>query len=120
MENIETPIPESPDNCPDFTKYWNKFCKDVVERDNFKDGHLEQLAILCTLYVDYYIIVKQLQTDGMTFESDGGRNGPQTKLHPLVAEKKNILAEIRQYSKLLGLVLKEDKQVKAEPVDNWD
>jgi P27 family predicted phage terminase small subunit len=80
----------------------------VTKRDNFKQGHLEQLTILCKLYQEYNKLQKEIETEGYFFESEG-RYGTQIKTHPLVTIRDKVLAEIRQYSKLLGLVLEKDK-----------
>lgn len=116
-QNIQNP---EPDNAQ-FTFYWNLFINDVTERENFKMGHLEPLRILCLLYIEYHDLCKIIKSEGYLYENDGGRNGSQLKPNPCVAIRDKTLAEIRQYSKLLGLILKEDKEVngKEKEEDEW-
>ncbi len=116
MKKYKTPQPKN----KEFTKYWNLFIDDVTSRANFREGHLEQLAILCQLYDQFYKNTKQLIEEGYSFES-AGRNGAQHKPHPVCAIRDKALAEIRQFSKLLGLVLEKDEHKNEDQTgDEWD
>lgn len=101
-----------------FEDYWDLFVVSVVDRDNFKVGHLEQLKILCKLYKEEDELGKIIDVEGHTFESFG-RNGIQVKPRPEVAQLKNIRGQIRDYSKMLGIILTEDKKLKEEQKDEW-
>jgi P27 family predicted phage terminase small subunit len=118
MKKIKNPNPGN----KIFTFHWELNLADVVERDNFKNGHLQQLAILCDLYSEYHNISEEIKAEGYTYKTTEGRNGDLTKLNPLLPVRDKVLMEIRQYSKLLGLLLKEDKKMKEKPEvkDEWD
>ena len=110
----------APRTDPVFVKYWDLFISDVTERENFKEGHLQQLSILCDLYQDYNTFTEYLRTKGYTYESDG-RYGEAHKPYPEVAMREKALSEIRQYTKILGIALKEDRKMNTkDEVDEWD
>ena len=101
----------------EFKKYWVKLLPSVIGRDNFNDGHLKNLEILCSLYVDYDYLADRIKEEGFSYETEG-RFGLQKKLNPEVGERKIVLAEIRQYSRLLDVVLKKDDSDKPDDDDN--
>jgi hypothetical protein len=103
---IKHPSPKPQD--VEFTYYWNSVIPDVQERENLKFSHLQQIKVLCSLFVTLDEIDAELEFTGKTYESVG-RNGTQIKIHPLVALQKSTIAEIRSYSNILGLVLVEDR-----------
>ncbi len=110
---------KAPSNDPTFIKYWEKFYDDVVERDNFKAGHLEQLAILCQLFCDFYLLNEEIKKTGFTYETISERYGNQIKVNPACTQRDKVLSEIRQYSKLLGLLLVKDTKLNDEAQDEW-
>lgn len=119
LQDYEAPVVfESEDAQGIFEHYWYLFVDSVVERDNFKDGHLEQLKILCKLYKDEQALADIIDIEGYTFSSEG-RNGFQVRPRPEVAQLKNIRSQIKDYSKMLGIVLTEDKKLKEDPDDDW-
>ena len=87
-----------------FVGYWSSFLKDVEDRDNFHSGHLKNLEILCQLYVEYDSLTYILKETGFSYYATG-RYGEQIKTRPESTERGKILAEIRNYARLLGLVL---------------
>lgn len=102
-----------------FNKYWNIFLEDVKDRDNLKPSHLQQLRILCDLCVELDELQDIIDIEGRTYESEG-RNGVQIKLRPEISEKNRVISEIRNYSKILGLVLyKDNKLTKEEEEDEF-
>jgi hypothetical protein len=104
-----------------FERTWKVFISDVVERDNFRPGHLEQLRVLCHLYSEEEELREILTMSGYTMFSEGGRNGPQEKSRPEVAQLNKVRSEIRAYSQMLGLVLHKDKGVVDKGVeDEWE
>lgn len=107
-----------------FTERWNEYVDDVVKRDNFKQGHLAQLAILCDLYVEYDKLSRLIAKKGYTYKSIG-RNGVQYKVLPEVGQLNRTRAEIRSYSKTLGLLLVKDKEINldtppGEEKETWE
>lgn len=93
-----------------FVAKWNSLLPDVMARDNFKPGHLFQLEILCDLYVEYQDLLDSLELTGPTFVTTDGRNGTQVKMRPEVNQLNRVRAEIRNYSKHLGLLLVKDTE----------
>lgn len=104
-----------------FRARWEEYIDDVAARDNFKKGHLSQLEILCNLYVELESLEKYLKMRGKYSYLTVTRNGDQWKLYPEVAQKNRTLAEIRNYSKTLGLVLVKDKEMNDGDEENeWE
>lgn len=102
-----------------FKKYWKKFLPKVMERDNFHESHLEQLNILCNLYSEYHKLNEFILTNGYSYESDG-RYGESRREYPEVKIFQKVTAEIRHYSKILGLILNKDSATKErEDADEW-
>jgi len=100
-----------------FKKYWEAYLPSIEDRDNLKKSHLKQLEILCHLCVELDEIRESLSLGGRTYESIG-RNGLQIKLRPEVSMIRGILADIRSYSKMLGLVLEKDRKTTKEEEEN--
>jgi hypothetical protein len=90
-----------------FNYYWGLFLPDVQDRENLKPSHLQQLRILCDLSVEYDELQEIIDIEGRTYVSVG-RNGEQIKLRPEIAQMNRVVSEIRNYSKMLGLVLVKD------------
>ena len=105
----------------EFTRYWNLYVNDVVQRDNFKVGHLEQLRILCQLYTEFDKLTSIISEKGYTYETET-RNGLQVKVYSEVTIRKEIMLELRMYSKMLGLILEPDKvfNEKEESKSEWE
>lgn len=103
-----------------FTEHWNQLIEDIAERENFKRGHLYQLEVLCTLYVDLEKLDLFLDKKGMTYESSTA-NSYQLKPYPELIQKNRVLSEIRSYSKMLGLLLVKDTNFvdPEEGEDSW-
>lgn len=107
----------SPSEKATFTKYWNMYLSDIKDRENLKPSHLQQLKVLCDLSVEYDELHEILTLQGRTFESEG-RNGFQIKIRPEVAQLNRVVTEIRNYSKILGLVLAKDTTTTKEEEPN--
>lgn len=90
-----------------FSVYWKRLAPNIETRENFSEMHLKNLEILCRLYVEYDALTCVIQEEGFTYISFG-RNGEQIKPRPEVTMREKIYAEIRQYSRLLGIVLAKD------------
>jgi phage terminase small subunit len=92
-----------------FTEYWEETLPAILSRENFKPPHLQHLRVLCDLYVDYDQLQAIIDLEGRTYWS-AGRNGDQLKLRPEVQQMNRVLSDIRNYSKMLGLLLVKDTQ----------
>lgn len=104
-----------------YQEYYDLFLPDVMARDNFKESHLTQLEILCKLYVECGLLEEMIREMGWTYISQG-RNGHQEKLRPEVTQLNRNRAEIRAYSKMLGLLLVKDSVMGngQEESSDWD
>lgn len=111
MENTEVRNYPSPKPLNEgFTSYWNMFLSDIQNRENLKKSHLMQLRVLCDQCTEYDELQKAIDFEGRTYLSEG-RNGTQIKLRPEVAQLAKCVVEIRNYSKMLGLVLVKDNDM---------
>lgn len=105
---------------PNFNKYWNMFLPDIRERENLKQSHLNQLRILCDLSVEYDELHEIIDLEGRTYLSTG-RNGDQIKLRPEIQQMNRCVSEVRNYSKMLGLILVADtKFTEKEETNEFD
>jgi phage terminase small subunit len=101
-----------------FIEYWEELLPDIQDRDNLKPSHLQQLRVLCDLYVEYDQLQAIISIEGRTYWSTG-RNGDQLKPRPEVQLMARTISEIRNYSKLLGLCLYKDTKTN-EPEEDED
>ena len=112
MKDIKNfPAPKSTEL---FIKYWDKYLPKVISRENFHEAHLDQLAVLCDLYIEYHDLTEFIKENGYTYESDG-RYGEAHKEFPQVKIRQKVISELRQYSKQLGLVLEKDNEKNQPP-----
>jgi len=108
---------KSPRKDPSFKYYWDLIIPDIKDRENLKPSHLQQLRILCDLYVEYDILKETIELTGRTYISTG-RNGMQIKPVPEISLITKTIADIRNYSKSLGIVLADDKTTNQEEEDD--
>lgn len=99
-----------------FLHYWNIFLPEVIERENFHKGHLEQLRILCELLEEAEELKSILDLEGFVFESRG-RNGRQIKNRPEVAQLSSNRKDILNYCKSLGISLAKATSSPTDPSD---
>lgn len=102
----------------EFKKYWDLFLPQVKDRDNFHTSHLQQLEILCDLYVDYHNLTKFVREKGYSFMCDG-RYGQTSRPFVEVQTRQKVIGEIRAYSKMLGLLLEKSGTIPDNDVDEW-
>lgn len=91
-----------PKKHPIFRKKWGAFIDSLVSRDNFKVGHLNNLEILCDLYVEYAELQEFIRTHGRSYVSVG-RNGEAWKFYPEVGQLTRVQANIKTYTAMLRL-----------------
>lgn len=92
---------------PVFLYYWESYVGDLKGRSNFKLGHLHSLELLCGLYVEYHEMCQLIKDEGKSYQTEG-RHGMQIKQRPEVEMRAKTLAEIRQLTKQLGIILDKD------------
>lgn len=117
MNEIELKYPSPKPDKKSFNHYWAMFLPDVHDRENLKSSHLNQLRILCDLSVEYDELQDIIDLEGRTYLSTG-RNGDQIKLRPEIQQLNRCVAEIRNYSKMLGLVLVKDTKMNDKDEKN--
>ena len=98
----------SPSEDPEFKKYWNSYIEAVTSRDNFKEGHLFQLEMLCKMHQEYKKLEQVLEVTGHTYMSESGRYGQVIKKYPEVDQMNKVRDQIAAYIKMLGLTLTKD------------
>lgn len=109
-----------PKNNPVFVRKWKDLVTAIVARENFKQAHLLQLEVLCDLFVEYEQLSEFLRINGYTYTSEG-RNGLLVKNYPQVMQLNRAKAEIRNYSKVLNIMLSKDKDKTDEKESSsWD
>lgn len=108
-----------PKKHPTFRKRWAEFIENITARENFKVGHLTHLEILCDLYVEYEELQEFIRTHGRSYVSVG-RNGEVWKFYPEVGQLNKVSAQIKDFSKMLGIVLKKDHSAESGgEKDDW-
>lgn len=108
-----------PKRNPLFRRKWMRFIENVTARKNFNIAHLDSLEILCDLYVEYEELGEFVRVNGRSYCSVG-RNGEVWKPYPETNELKRVQALIKEYSKMLGLLLKKDDgTVSGGEGDEW-
>lgn len=118
--DIEMKYP-SPSSDPEFKKYWNSYIDAVTSRDNFKEGHLFQLEMLCKMHQEYKKLEEVLEVTGHTYMSESGRYGQVIKKYPEVDQMNKVRDQIAAYIKMLGLTLAKDTAPSDKPEDGeWD
>lgn len=96
-----------PKKHPVFRRVWLDFIDNIAGRENFKNGHLNSLEILCDLHVEYEDLRKFIHKNGRSYQSYG-RAGMIWKFYPEVELLNKVQAQIKEYMKMLGLLLKKD------------
>ena len=96
-----------PKKHPTFRKTWMQFIDNLTARENFKIGHLTNFEILCDLYVEYEELHEFIRENGRSYVSVG-RSGEMWKLYPEVIQLNSVKNQIKDYTKMLGLVLNKD------------
>lgn len=111
----------------EFADYWFKYVRATADHPSFGIHQLKNIEILCCLYLEY---------DRMSYELDQfyeenkkysvvshGRYGEQHRSHPIIGERKGVLGEIRQFTKMMAIELKPLKfdQPEDEPEESdWN
>lgn len=111
----------SPDKDPEFTKYWDSYIESVTGRENFKEGHLFQLEILCNLHKEHKKLTDVLEITGQTYINNSQRYGDVIKTYPEVTQLNHVRGQIVLYTKMLGLMLvKDTKPSTSQESEEWD
>ena len=106
-----------PKQHPIFQKIWLEHIDNITARENFKIGHLQTLAVLCDLHIEYSELTQFIQENGRSYKSIG-RSGLVLRPYPEVAMLRGVQAQIREYMKVMGLVLKKDNTTELDGNDD--
>lgn len=109
---------DSPRSGEEFKRYWNRFIHDISDRPNLKPSHLWQLQVLCDLCVEYDELREIISLTGRTCDNGGGRNGSIIRPTAEYLMLQKVIVEIRNYSKMLDLVLMPDTKTTKEEEHN--
>jgi hypothetical protein len=101
-----------PSNHPLFRKIWVDFIGSIENRVDFKIAHLHTLRVLCDLYVEYEEFSKVLRTEGRTYDQIN-KFGKIIQLRPEVAQLERVKQSIQNYTKMLDLAPKKEKDMKS-------
>ncbi len=102
-----------PKKHPIFRAKWMRFIDNVARRENFNVAHLDSLEILCDLYVEYSDTQEFIRKNGKSYASVG-RQGEVWRFYPEVSQLSRVQAQIKEYSKMLGLLLKKDHGTESD------
>lgn len=105
-----------------FKRHWNNLIKDVYDRENFKESHIQNLRILCDLYCEYELLRDIVTEKGYSYEAISDRGGYSLRERPEVKQMNTCVKDIASYSKLLGIVLVKDSKIKPGNQDGelWE
>jgi hypothetical protein len=113
--------PPPPGKTNHFMYYWNTLVPEIAERDNFKTGHLLQLAVLCDLYVQKDTLDNVINTEGYSYISAGTHGASVERVRPEVRLLNAVVDDIKDYTKMLGLLLYKDTSTKPEEGEqDWE
>lgn len=112
---IENPKPKN----QEFSHYWNLMVEDVKVRRNVSPSHLLQLAVLCDAYCQYDQLLEIVKEEGYTILKVTER-GESVSANPNAAALSRVIAQIKDYSKILGLLLVKDEGIGSTEQDEDD
>ena len=107
---IENPRPD--DN--KFSWYWNLLSKEIESRENLSSSHLLQLKVLCDAHVQYDDLLEQVREEGFSIAKIT-KSAETIVANPLLVQLNRTVGHIRDYSKMLGLVIVKTEIPTEEP-----
>lgn len=93
-----------------FIKFWELYLPGVVERDNFRPLHLQQLRILCQLLITEEKLFNVLDTAGTLYETENKHGETLYHTRPEVKQLYDCRKQIMEYQKMMGLLLTKGNQ----------
>ena len=108
----------------EFSNYWFKYVRACADHPAFGIHQLKNIEILCCLYLEYDRMSVELDNyyndKGRYSVVSHGRYGEQHRSHPIIGERKGVLGEIRQFTKMMAIELKPLKveEPEIEPEEN--
>lgn len=118
---ITNKFPPPPGKSNHFIYYWNILVPEVADRPNFKPGYLLQLAVLCDLYVQKDNLDHIIEEQGYSYISEGTHGASVERIRPEVTLRSSVIDDIKDYTKILGLILYKDTKTKAvEGEAEWE
>jgi hypothetical protein len=98
-----------PINKENFAYYWDMYIFDVASRENFKQSHLLQLKTLCELHLDEDRLKEAVDTKGFSFIAYSKNGEEAERPLPEVVLLMRVRSQIKEYLKMMGLLLQKDK-----------
>jgi phage terminase small subunit len=106
-DNDGSPYPPPRKN-PVFREKWKRYIDNLAQRENFNDGHLDSLEMLCDLYVDYADLSKFIRKNGRSHKVVTV-TGESRRLYPEVIQLDKVRSQIQKLLGRLDLFPKKDK-----------
>lgn len=115
MKAITNPRP----NDEKFSYYFDLLLPEIKSRKNLSTSHLMQFKILCDLLVQYDKLKDQIDQEGITLYIATSQ-GEKVQVNPATTQLNTVTAKIKDYSKMLGLVLEDAEGPVEDPEqDDW-
>jgi hypothetical protein len=102
------PPPENAD--AEFIKFWLLYLPGIVERDNYRPLHLQQLRILCQLLITEEKLFNILDAAGTLYETENKHGEKLFHTRPEVKQLYDCRKQIMEYQKMMGLLLTKGNQ----------
>lgn len=91
-----------------FREKWKRYIDNLARRENFNDGHLDSLEMLCDLYVDYADLSAFIRKNGRSHKVVTV-TGESRRLYPEVIQLDKVRSQIQKLLGRLDLFPKKDK-----------
>jgi len=107
-----------PDNAL-FTFYWDLMVDDITSRKNVSSSHLLQFKVLCDAYCQYDDLQDKVKEEGyvLTRFTDKGET---ISTNPHLNQLNRAISQIKEYSKMLGLILVKDDSAPSDDENDED
>lgn len=115
---VETKSPRKDDDL--FNFYWDLLIVEVKKRPNFSHSHVMQLKVLCDAYKQYDLLLDKVNEEGHVITRMTSQ-GESIITNPHVGQLNKVISQIKDYSKMLGLILVKDESpvTSEESEDDW-
>ena len=111
----ECPFPEN----EKFKYYWELMIDDVKSRSNFSQSHLLQFKLMCDAYCQYDMLKEKVEEEGVMLVKISEK-GETFVTNPHVTQLNRVINQIKDYSKMLGLILiKDETKPSDNETDDW-
>jgi phage terminase small subunit len=102
-----------------FNYYWELLLSELKERPNLCNSHLTQLKVLCDANVQYDVLLEKVNKEGHILTKITSQ-GESFITNPHVNQLNRVINQIKDYSKMLGLVLEKEAVPTGQGDDEED